>query len=965
MVLVGGVLASILLFSVIRDAVEKVARLRFEREASDANSIVEDRIHFYADVLYGLRALFRSQGPVTRNQFHQFVESLDLKHRYPGFDVVNFAAYVPGKNRKQFEGSVRRDTSLLPEGYPNFAIKPPGDRPEYFVISYLEPMANFEFAFGLDLGANPEVSNPQALANTIRASRDSGKLAASGLPIRVKGKKEYVGLAMRLPVYHTGAPLDTVEQRRAAYIGSVGAGFNVENLMRGVLTEEVIRYMRFRMYDAGPTGGQRLNATEPRRLLFDSNQLVPILDHQSSTYETDALFVRTLPIEVGGRIWEIRYSAPKDAVIGRLDKLFPAVVFASGVLCSLLLFGVLYSMSVSRSRAVKLAEQITKDLRETEQRFRLISENATDLIELFDPQGRRIYSNPAYARLFGERAAPVGADSLSDVHPEDRERVRQIFLNTVRTGVGERAEFRFLLPDGRERHIESQASAVHDPDGSTALVVVVSRDVTERKLTEEALRAREVQLEEAQALAKLGYFEWDIERDSRVWSDQVRRNFGVDSVPEPITFNDFLALVHPEDRDRMQGTLRGAVERGSVYESEFRVVNPAGRVRTIYARARIDRDESGRAVRMLGVSQDVTDQRRAEEHIRASEERFRMMVENVRDYAIHMLDTEGYITSWNLGAERITGYQAEEILGRHYSRFFLPEHASRGDPGMQLQFAAVQGRYESEGWRITKDGTRFWAHVIVTPMHDASGKLRGFSNITHDITERKRAEENLHSYAEQLKSMSRRLVELQETERRALAAELHDRAGQALTALGLNLSIIAHGISAKATPDLTARLEECSSLVRETVDAMRDVMKELRPIVLDDYGLPAALRALSAGFSERTGIQVDFKGNESQTNLPKPVDLAMFRIAQEAFNNIAKHSRAKHVEIALSRVNGHATLSIRDDGVGFDSKQADAPSPESGLGLLIMRERAEAVGAQFKVEPGSGGGVRVRVDYSI
>jgi signal transduction histidine kinase len=284
---------------------------------------------------------------------------------------------------------------------------------------------------------------------------------------------------------------------------------------------------------------------------------------------------------------------------------------------------------------------------------------------------------------------------------------------------------------------------------------------------------------------------------------------------------------------------------------------------------------------------------------------------------------------------------------------------------MQLQFAAIQGRYESEGWRITRNGTRFWAHVIVTPMHDASGKLRGFSNITHDITERKRAEEDLHTYAERLKAMSRRLVEVQEAERRLLAAELHDRAGQALTALGLNLSMIGRGLSAETKPESAARLEECASLVRETVDAMRDVMKELRPLVLDDYGLPAALRALSASFSERTGIKVDFSGSESQASLPKPVDLALFRIAQEAFNNIAKHSKASRVEIELSRVNGHATLSIRDDGVGFDPKRAEGSDSDSGWGLLIMRERAEAVGAHFRLDTDSGAGVQVRVEYRI
>src|SRR5437879_10952492 len=128
-----GILASILLFAVVREAVENVARLRSERQASDAHSVIESRLHFYADVLYALRALFASQDQVTRLRFHRFVESLDLKHRYPGFDAVNFAAYVPAKDKKRFVEEVRADVSLDRKGYPRFTIIQPGERSEYYV----------------------------------------------------------------------------------------------------------------------------------------------------------------------------------------------------------------------------------------------------------------------------------------------------------------------------------------------------------------------------------------------------------------------------------------------------------------------------------------------------------------------------------------------------------------------------------------------------------------------------------------------------------------------------------------------------------------------------------------------------------------------------------------------------------------------------------------------------------------
>ncbi len=964
LVMAAGITVSFFLFALIQNSVEDVARLRFEREARDASSIIEGRLRSYGDVLYALRALFAGEDPVDRLRFHRFVESLDLEHRYPGFISLNYAAYIRAQDRRRFEEAVRRDTSLDPRGHPDFAIKPPGDRSDYYAIVYLEPMSDYEFAFGLDLGATPLSPNPEKIAAAMRLGRDTGKLTSSAQPLRVKRAKEAIYLAMRLAVYKKGMPIETAEQRRSAYIGSVGSGFDVENLMKGALNVEKLQYMQIRLYNGGSADERGPDSSEIKQLLFDSDQLTKGSTAHSAI-DPSSTFVQVLPVEVANRIWEFHYIAPKSAIIGRLDTLWPSGVLAGGVLSSLLLFAVLYSLSSSRNRALKLAAQMTKDLRETEERFRLIAESASDLIILIDPQGRRIYVNPAYGRLFGGQKDLVGTDAFLEIHPEDKDEVEKAFFDTVHDGRNRDVEFRFLLPSGEVRWIESHRSAVFDSHGQIAHVVAVARDVTERRRQEEALRARDVQLQEAQALANLGSWEWDVRTNSRRWSDQLIKIFGLRDDQVPPTFDGFYPLVHPEDRERTAKIANEALRGGVDYECQFRIVRPDGVVRTVHNQARVDRDESGKPVRVIGVCQDITERKLAEEQVRVSQERFRMMVENVRDYAIYILDMNGYVTSWNLGAERIEGYLAEEIIGRHYSCFFPPDHAARGDPGMQLQFASVQGRYESEGWRVRKNGSQFWAHVIVTPLLDETGKSRGFSEITHDITERKRAEEDLHSYADRLKATSRRLVEVQEAERRLLAGELHDRVGQNLTALGINLSIVAGGLPERAKPELAARLEECGSLLAGTVDAMRNVMAELRPHALDDYGLPAALRSLATGFSHRTGIQVAFEGDARGTDLPKPVDLAMFRIAQEALNNVAKHSNAKRVEIAIRRANGLATLSVRDNGVGFDPKRIERSNREAGWGLLIMRERAEAVGAQFSLKAGLRAGVQVLVEYHV
>src|SRR6266513_535386 len=297
LVLAVGITASFFLFTVVRDSVENVARLRFEREAKDASSLIEGRLRSYGDVLYALRALYAGEGPVDRLRFHRFIASLDLEHRYPGFISLNYAAYVPAQDKKRFEETVRRDTSLNPRGYPEFAIKPPGERPEYYVMVYLEPLVDYEYALGLDISANPAAADPEKIAAAMRSGRDNGKLTSSAQPLRVKRAKEAIYLAMRLSVYRKGMPVDTVEQRRSAYLGSVGSGFDVENLMKEALTPEKLGYMQVRLYDAGSTDERSSDTPARKRLLFDSDQLTKGSPAQS-VIDASSTFVHALPVEI-------------------------------------------------------------------------------------------------------------------------------------------------------------------------------------------------------------------------------------------------------------------------------------------------------------------------------------------------------------------------------------------------------------------------------------------------------------------------------------------------------------------------------------------------------------------------------------------------------------------------------------------------------------------------------------------
>jgi signal transduction histidine kinase len=209
--------------------------------------------------------------------------------------------------------------------------------------------------------------------------------------------------------------------------------------------------------------------------------------------------------------------------------------------------------------------------------------------------------------------------------------------------------------------------------------------------------------------------------------------------------------------------------------------------------------------------------------------------------------------------------------------------------------------------------------------------------------------------------VSRRLVEVQETERRVLANDLHDLVGQKLTALNINLNIAKNESAASMAAGIGARLNESLKLVEETIESIRNVMAELRPAVLDDYGLTAVLRWYAEQFVKRTGVVTTVIEQGPARRLAPAVEEALFRIAQEALTNVAKYARAGKVTVTLRTTPDESRLTIADDGCGFDPSAWKQPAKDHGWGLMIMRERAAAVGAELSVESAPGRGTRVIV----
>lgn len=232
-----------------------------------------------------------------------------------------------------------------------------------------------------------------------------------------------------------------------------------------------------------------------------------------------------------------------------------------------------------------------------------------------------------------------------------------------------------------------------------------------------------------------------------------------------------------------------------------------------------------------------------------------------------------------------------------------------------------------------------------------------------DITTRKKAEVQLYESRQMLQALSRRLVEAEESARRSVARELHDRVGQNLTLFNINLGIIRNELLRAPTSDALNRLDDSMRLVNETMDHVRNVIADLRPAVLDDYGLAAALRWSSEQLEARTGLRIEVTAAPEFPRLEAAVETAVFRIVQEALTNVVRHARARQVRIQMRLGTAGPQVSVRDDGVGFVPPPPHAPNLHDTWGLATMRERAEAIGAHWRLHSAPGQGTEIVIDF--
>lgn len=537
-------------------------------------------------------------------------------------------------------------------------------------------------------------------------------------------------------------------------------------------------------------------------------------------------------------------------------------------------------------------------------------------------------------------------------------------------------------------------------------VVMTLLDITSRKRHEDEIHDLLHQIEQQSrifntTLTFISDFVYIFDRDGRfIYSNQPLLDLlGIKH--KEIVGKNFHDLNYPEDlASRLQKQIQHVIDTAETIRDETPFTGQNGKGGFYEYIFTPVFDAEGKVESVAGSTRDVTERRQAEHELRESEERFRLLVEGTTDYAMFLMDTDRQIIHWNSGAERIFGYTREEAVGRSADIIFTPEDRAEGAPAKESLTAAAEGRAADIRWHLRKDGSRFWTDGIMSSLTDETGRLRGFAKIARDATKERLAEDELKIAHDELEArvqertlelaltndelrlesaqrleleqtrqqLLERIVTTQEEERRRISRELHDQMGQQLTALLLGLKSLPSVLDEPAAAKLAPRLETLQALTDGLMEQVHNLAWELRPAVLDNLGLEAAIKQYAQQWSRECGVEADFvsRGFSRHKRLPLPIETVLYRVIQEALTNVHRHAEAQRVSILLERIQDQVVAIVEDDGKGFNTGKrdiADGGNGEGGksarLGLLGMRERMELIGGTLTIESEAGGGTSV------
>ena len=592
--------------------------------------------------------------------------------------------------------------------------------------------------------------------------------------------------------------------------------------------------------------------------------------------------------------------------------------------------------------------------------FRLLVETVSDYaIFLLDAQGRIVSWNAGAQRIKGYVAAEILGRHFSVFYtPEDRAagRPAELLSHAAREGrIGD--EGWRMRKDGSRFWADVVITALRDGEGRVTGYAKVTRDMTELRHTRERVEASEARLKAFADHSPAVMFIKDLDGRYSFANRQFLERFG-------LRLEDALGRNDAELFSRTQAAAFTAhdaqvLASGAPVKVEEKARCLDGERVSLVVKFPLF-DARGEVNGIGGIATDITERKLAEQEL-AGQRKLLEEAQKVAGLGSWEWDPASGRIAWSGELYRLYGLDPARFQPSFDAYLERVHPEDRQHSGERVARALLDGRpFAAEERIVRSDGEVRWVRSHCEVLRDAAGRPTKLLGTCLDITESRASEGALRSAAAGLQALSRRLVEAEEAERRRIAGELHDRVGQNLSALNINLDILLGALGEDAPLELRVRLRDSLALVDGTLQAIENVMAELRPPLLEEYGVGAALGWYAEEFCKRTGIQVAFEDEARERNreLRREAAVALFRIAQEALNNVAKHANARRVRIALSASAGEMTLEVADDGSGFDPLAAEARA--SRWGMTTMRERAEAAGGRVEISAAPGRGTLLR-----
>jgi PAS domain S-box-containing protein len=606
---------------------------------------------------------------------------------------------------------------------------------------------------------------------------------------------------------------------------------------------------------------------------------------------------------------------------------------------------------------VVIAEDITErkraadELRKQHEILQKIFDTIPLMINFTGADGRINLVNREWERTLGwtlEEIQSRGIDIYAECYPDALD--RREAMNHVAAAKCEWADFKTRVRDGRT--LDTAWAEVRLSDGTT---IGIGVDITERKRTEEALRESEQRFRQLAEHVVGVLWIADLKTRQMLYvSPAYERICGRSRESLYRDMDSFLDAIHPEDRQRRLCAIEAHVRSKIPLEVDYRVIRPDGSTRWIRNRSFPVRDAAGDVYRLVGIGIDITEQKRAEEQLRRSEAYLEETerLSHLGTWALKISTRE--IVYWSPGLYRIYGFDPgrglptlEAVLARTHPEDIAVlesmKRAVREKKDMDLHFRI-----------LLPDGTVRHIHSLGHPLVNQAGEVE-FSGKSRDVTEGKLAEDALQRSLEQVRALAARVESVREEERTRLARQIHDDLGQALTGIKMDLTSLLHHPPVRRQ-ERARRGQAMLELIDGAIESVRKIATELRPGILDDLGLVAAVEWAAEDFAARTGTKCALELPQGDLAIEPEAATALFRILQEALTNIARHAEATELSVRLARSDGDLCLEVRDNGKGFNEANL---APGRSLGIMGMRERALLLGGRLTIQSSPGEGAAV------